>query len=316
MSSARSTGILQVSKVRGEQTNARTRLILLANTMDNRGIRQYSYGCLAIKGLVPRTEDISRFDMFATPASGEVPYDVINVVSKEELTEHPIYTRELCHNLVYFAWSRQPKQIMLYNTTIEKILDLSKVLAIKYQGSTADLPILVPEDLRFRLARMSISLATRLFSVDQDGKVNVYPEHAEVCAHFIQELLDTKVFGYDRYVRSYEEQKSLTELDYLTISNELNKLPDFLNVVELVLTLREWAYFQGSHLADAMGYNRDALAIIKNLLYRTKVYTITSSGKYKRTQKGTEFIFRYLRDKKITSVADLRKKEELGGDPF
>lgn len=317
MSSARSTGILSISKVVGERTNSRVRMVLLSNTKENHPIKNYGYGCQAIKGIVHRLEDVARVDLFATPASGEVAYDIINVSNRDNIrNEHEIYTKKRCNDLIKFAWTRQPRQIRLEPDTVSKILELSKNLAKKYPCSTSSLPLLVPEDLRYRLARLSIALATRLFSANEKGEVIVLPEHVEAVTKFLVETLDTPVFGYNKYVEAFGEYKDLSDYTWLRLKTDYDKMVDKrpdLKPLELLFTLREMATFLKTDLETMMGYKREEINEVMFFLtnIHNKIYN-KRNAYYRRTPRGTEFINRYLKERKLNSIEDIQITKEEG----
>lgn len=184
MSSMRSSGIAEIIKVHTERTNARTRGIYISNPRSPRPLSSFSQGVIAVKELVGAPEDIARFDIVATAASGDVP---LNVVNASRIHEQPeTFTSELCHQRVMWAWSRSADQIVWKNGADAKVLELATEQGEKYRYVT-DIPLVEPNEQRVKLARLAVATACIFFSASEDGEeVWVQPEHVDFAYKFLE----------------------------------------------------------------------------------------------------------------------------------
>ncbi len=210
MSGVRSDGIAQLTKIHQEKTFARTRLLWISNPRSNRSLASYATGVDAVRELIGRPEDIRRFDFALTLASSEVPSDVINRRYSGEEVPH-VYTSELCHNRVLWAWSRKMEQIIFDEEAEEIILERAKKLGAEYHSS---IPLVEPADQRIKLARLAVSAAVRVFSSDEEGeRVLVRGEHCEFVYRFLDTIYKKKSLAYDLYSRQRFSDEKLSHPD-------------------------------------------------------------------------------------------------------
>ena len=197
MSDLRSSGIAEITKIQTERTNAKTRLVWLSNPRQDSSINNVGSGPRLIKTLIGKPEDIARFDFVLILDKGEVTEDEADE-RKQPKVAH-VYTSDLCHNLVLWAWSRSPDQVRVESATLDACFELGKKMGAKY---SSDCPIVNSMEQKIKLARLSVGLACRLFSCDASGeRVVVTPEHVEYIYEFLQEQYDTPHFGFDMFSR-------------------------------------------------------------------------------------------------------------------
>ena len=194
MSSLRATGIAEVNRSIKAKTAARTRLIFLSNSRDGRMLAEYQAGVEAIDKLFTKKEDIRRLDFAITVASGEVPMSEINRRHKST-TEHYFLSRD-CRNLILWAWSRKPGQIIFTEETITTILDLAGRISRRFH---AQIPLVEPADMRIKLARLGAALAARLYSTIDFESVIILPEHIQWVHDFLCRIYAKPSMAYDLY---------------------------------------------------------------------------------------------------------------------
>lgn len=198
MSAVRSSGRAQVSKIVSQETFARTRLIWISNPVDGRFIKETNNGAIdAIARLVTNPEDIARFDMAMVAAQDDVESSIINAARSPSAPRRA--TRELCSSLVTWAWSRTPDQVV-WNPGVERhVLAAAERLGGRY---IADPPLIQSENVRVKLARISVAIAARLFSHDGSGtSVVVMQEHVDTAVAFLDLLYGKRWFGYADHSR-------------------------------------------------------------------------------------------------------------------
>lgn len=250
MSNLRSTGRVVLHGIISDETNARTRLIFLSNTREGRTLNSYNHGVESILGIMHHTEDIRRLDFAMAVASGEVPVELLNR-SDIPKKEHQ-FTSYLCEQLILWAWSRRPEDIVITPDAEKLILKLAMDMSRKY---FAKIPLVEPADQRIKLARLSVAVACRLFSCDDFGeKVIVKTEHVQFIHDYLNKIYDCPAMGYDVYSAETaakstitDEQKEKLELEFIGFRE-----PSRLREVLLRTTVVSRSFFE-----DMMGYERD-----------------------------------------------------------
>jgi hypothetical protein len=210
MSSMRSSGIAEIVKVHTERTNARTRQIWISNPRSPRPLSSFSQGVIAVKELVGAPEDIARFDVVLTAAAADVPLHIIN--STRVLEEPRIFTSELCHQRVMWAWSRSSDQIAFQPRAVQAVLELAQTQGEKYRYTT-EIPLVEPNEQRVKLARMSVAAAALFFStIEGDAtKILVRPEHVEFSYNFLERAYAKPSLAFDEYADQQARRFEVTD---------------------------------------------------------------------------------------------------------
>lgn len=201
MSSMRATGIAEVNRSIKSRTAARTRLIFLSNTRDGRMLQEYQNGVEAIDKLFTKKEDIRRLDFAITVASGEVPISEINRKHKSIITHR--FLSRTCRNLILWAWSRKPNQIIFQENTVEKILELASQISRRFH---AQIPLVEPADMRIKLARLGAALAARLYSTNDHQSLIILPEHVQWVYNFLCRIYAKPSMAYDLFSQERQSE--------------------------------------------------------------------------------------------------------------
>jgi len=195
MSDLRSSGIAEVTKIQTERTFARTRMVWLSNPRSADSINNFGSGTEIITRLIGKPEDIARFDFVVILDKDEI--DEEDADERKQPDVPHIFTKSLCHDLVLWAWSRKAEQVRLDAATIDACHTYGKLMSTKY---SSDCPIVNSMEQKIKLARLSVSLACRLFSTDDTGQlVIVTPKHVEYIYEFLNRQYDLPHFGYDLF---------------------------------------------------------------------------------------------------------------------
>lgn len=185
LSRVRSEGIAEITKIQTQVTNARTRLIFLANPI-NKTIANYSYGIQAILDVVKAPEDIARFDYVLVVAHDEVKMEDIN--RKHELMKSQ-YSIQAERDLVLWIWSRKISEIAFSSEAVKLVYKLSITLAKEY---SFDIPLIQGENIRVKLSKIAIGFAGRLYSNKNNGKILYIKEIHVLCAYTFLNLIYKK----------------------------------------------------------------------------------------------------------------------------
>lgn len=282
MSGIRSSGIAEITKIQVEKTNARTRLIWLSNPRSGRKLDTYNHGVMAIKELIGRVEDIARFDLAITCASNEV--DISKMSQYIKLKVPHKYTGELCHLLINWVWSRKPEEVVFEKDVEEFILECSNILSKKY---SSDIPLVEPAEERIKIARLSISLAARLFSTDISGeKIVVKKIHVEYICNFLDKIFSKSSMEYDIYSMSVKKKIELTPEDKEKLFKDFQGFMEWENLRDILL---EYQRFRKSELIDQIGYDSDESKRLFKWLGVNRLVKSMSVG-YVKSPAFTEFL--------------------------
>lgn len=228
MSDIRSTGVAEITKIRTERASARTRLIMMSNTRDGQPLSAYNTGVEAIKSVFTHSEDIRRLEFAVCVASGEVSEQDLNAPRKP--CTHR-YTAQACRDLILWAWSLSPDDVLFDSSVETLILQKASELSDKYSAS---IPLVEPADMRLKLARLSVACACRCFSADDKGKVVVKAEHVEFVCGFLCRCYDSATMSYNTYSERAEHESTFNNGELEQALADLRKLPDWKKTVDIL----------------------------------------------------------------------------------
>lgn len=235
----RSSGIAEISKIEKTRTNARTRLVWISNARSDRQLMAYNYGVEAVRELIGSLEDVRRFDMVITVASGDVPRSVLNMKDEDRPQARHTYTGELCQRLILWAWSREAHQVQFTPEAIDAILAGANRMGDMFSSS---IPIVEQADQRLKLARLSAALAARTFSCSEDYSTIIIREcHVEVILEFLTRVYSTKSFGYLEYSHLLKAESELHEPE--VVKNALLAMPYAKDVARQLLEVPGFTVF-------------------------------------------------------------------------
>lgn len=194
LSRVRSEGIAEIVKIQKQITNARTRLIFLANP-PLKTISSYSYGIQSLLDVVKAPEDIARFDYVLVVSHDEVSVDDINQQRTE--ISRPMFSSKLEQDLIMWVWSRKHNQIHFSTKAIDAIYERSKELAKKYSFS---IPLIQGENVRIKIAKLAVCFAGRVFSNKNNGEtLLVNRVHVDCAFAFFNVIYKLEANGYSDY---------------------------------------------------------------------------------------------------------------------
>lgn len=260
LSDVRSRGVAQLTKIQQEQTVARTRLVWLGNPR-NKQMSDYTFGVQAISDLIGNSEDIARFDLAMCVKKGEVSPELINRGYGSK--RHTKYDQESCRNLVRWAWSRQPDQIVWKKSAEETVYRLAKEMGRRY---VEEPPLVQSANIRIKIARVAIALAARLFSCDRTRKkLVVKKEHVEDAVAFMDILYNMSSFGY-----ADQSREKIKDRKY-AISNK-NRTKQFLKSYSgLAKFLRGAGHFRRQDLEEMLSITKEEANMIISELWDTRM---------------------------------------------
>jgi hypothetical protein len=263
MSSVRSSGVAELTKIQQERTYARTRLIWLGNPRNGR-MTDYTYGVQAIKPLIGNPEDIARFDLAISVASGDVSAAEINRARKPGAQR---YTRDSANALLRWVWSRTPDQVVWDDGAVGAVYQAANDLGARY---VEDPPLIQAANVREKIARIAVALAARLFSTDERGEdIIVTKAHVKGAVAFIDRLYNLPGFGYAERSGEVIEDRRAAERP----TNKKAAKAALERNIGLARFLRGAGKFRRQDLEEVLNTDREeANAIISELLDLRMIY--------------------------------------------
>lgn len=209
MSSIRSSGIAELTKIRSERTFARTRLVWLGNPRSGR-LSDYTYGVQAVSPLIGNSEDVARFDLAMSVAASEVDTAEINRMHLEDQPQK--YTSEMCEAMVLWAWSRQPDQVVWATGAQDAVYGAAIALGDRYVETP---PLVQAANARIKVARVAVAMAARTFSTDKSNEnILVEKRHVNDAVRFMDIIYNMHGFGYAEISREAIEDRKIAIENY------------------------------------------------------------------------------------------------------
>jgi hypothetical protein len=265
MSDVRARGVAQVTAIETRTTKARTRLIWISNPRKPKFIDEKKIdGIDILEDLIGNPEDISRFDLAMSVRSEDISNDMINVPRPSSATR---YTKELCHSLILWAWSRKPEHIVWEGTAHSDVFHAAKWLGKLY---VAHPPLVQGANAREKVARLAVAMAARTFSTDATGQqIIVTRQHVQDAMNFIHELCKYDNFGYYRRSKRIRRNQAIAKSkrdDIKMFLRENRRVFEFLldrTGSFRAQDLEEMAFMHRDEVNNALGILSDAKMITK-----------------------------------------------------
>lgn len=192
MSGVRESGVADITKIETQKANARTRAIWIGNVREPKNdLSEYDYGCLALHDLIGQPEDIARFDYCLAAARNEVSSTTVN--RRHNISSKAKYSSEACSNLILWAWSRERDTVVFQREAVDACHRHAIEMGDHY---TSQMPLVMAENQRIKLARIAAAIAARLFSTDDGENLIITAEHVDAARDMLELFYDSAAFGY------------------------------------------------------------------------------------------------------------------------
>lgn len=247
MSSIRSSGTAEITKIDRDTTHARTRLLWMGNPR-NASMERFTYGVYAMEELIGNREDIARFDLAMSVRSDDVDKWEINRQHDEESCA---YTQEQCQTLLRWVWSRRPDQVIWRPGVEQLVLEMAVRLSEQFID---DPPLIQAANVRYKLARVAVALAARTFSTDRAFEnIIVKREHVRGASELIADLYGDDGFGYAKVSEKAREDKHLGVSQY---DDSREWLHNNAGLVKFLSSQRS-GHFRTQDLEDMLNMDRE-----------------------------------------------------------
>jgi hypothetical protein len=249
MSSVRSAGVAQITKIATESTSARTRLIWITNPQSGAFLEEHRSGGIgALQSVVKNNEDIARFDFVMAAARGDVAPEEINRIYDADFAT---YSAEDCELLVRWAWSQTRDTVFVSETAVKYAAESAVKLGRKYSPHP---PLIQAENVRFKLLRIAAAIAGRTFSVGKSGGLRVLREHVQSAVEFLDEIYGQESLGYGRMSSEESERERRSESMAGNAKQLMMQHPEVLATLHMSsgeFKVRDFSEFQGLPESEA-----------------------------------------------------------------
>jgi hypothetical protein len=213
ISGIRSSGIAEITKIITARTNARVRQLWISNPRQNKFLHDYNTAIEALPELIKNPEDIARFDLAVIFKEEDVSFNLINSKYEEQETT---YTSDLGRKHLLFCWSRKASDIVIKKDAHKEILRQSIQLSKTF---SPEIPLIHSAEMRIKLARMGIALASLLFNINEEEQIVVEKQHIDYLVKILKKLY--KKAEYDLFSEPYIAENNLeyNEEDFKDILN-------------------------------------------------------------------------------------------------
>lgn len=194
MSRVRSQGVAEITKIQSQMTEAKTRLIWLANPRDSMTVNQFSSGIEVVESLVHFPEDIARWDAILIVSKDEIKFS--DMATRKRVKAPHVYTAELCKSLVLWSWTREASEIEVTEEAENECYELANIMCKKY---CSDFTLVNSAEQRTKIIRLAAALAARLYSSPDGKKLVVYKNHVRYIYEFLNRIYDNRYFQYDQW---------------------------------------------------------------------------------------------------------------------
>lgn len=279
MSSIRSSGEAQLTKIQSQRTAARTRLIWTANPRDGKKVSEFVYGVQALKPLIGAMEDIARFDLAMSMNENDVPPEEIN---RSRPLGNTKYSQEAYRMLLHWAWTRKPEHIKWGKDVSKFAYQQANKMGNRYMPNP---PLVQGANVRQKIVRVAVALATRLYSTEDGQHVLVGKEHIADAVKFMDRIYQMEGFGYatlsNRMVRDHE-------IAVASIPMAREYLQNNLPLTEALL--ERGGEFQGSTLYEVLDIPREEANAIISQLFGWKMIQRGDKGMNKAIPELTQVV--------------------------
>ena len=253
LTSMRSTGIAEITKIVKRKAHARTRLVALSNPREEKRLNEYNYGIDAALELIGTTEDVRRFDALMIVDERDITID--QTQHRPAPREHK-YNCDLSRELVLLAWT-------IPNTRFEDEGHILEVAASLCNTYTETIPIVDRGSMRYKVAKLASSLAMRTASFEAKDTVLVRRCHVEYIDKFLRGLYDRETCGYGLLSIKLKEQFTLADPESIE-KDILHRWPHPYAVVDALLRMEDLSLFD---LQDLCAWEKeDARRVLSELI--------------------------------------------------
>lgn len=300
MRMGRSEGYVSADGVKKGEHNTRTRLIFACNPKFSGVIDDNMFGIEVVKEVF-KDEDIRRFDMTIILSSSDQSKDVVNKLTNQRNPVPQKIKPKILRNSICWAWTRKPEHVYFIDDAAKEIIEVSKRLSEKY-GNARDIP-LVSTDIRHKIARLSVALASLLHSTDETyEKVIVKNDHVRFIEKFLETIYSHPNCSYNLYAKIKNQEGTLKDEEYSHFLEDLKKGDHEKRKSLPKLFVNYGRYgISRSDLARELGVSEEWTSSIVRFLKKHRLIRVKrgKGGGYISTPKFIQILKRMVKEEKL-----------------
>ena len=292
MSSARTTGLLTVTKAKHGEHPMRSRQIYTANPKPPNTMSSFSFPIRGIKDLM-RPADMRRFDIVICAARGEVEVSEVNRLQAErgEIVPHKITPEHLKASIAR-AWTRRPEHIVFSSGAEAAVMDMATKLQKRF--GCGDIPV-IDIDAKDKVARGAVAVATMLNSTDETFEpVIVKPGHAHWIGMYLMGIYSAQAAMLDKHAQVTGKMERIADMELDTILQEWQQLnpPEPEHLAEMAILIAEGEGIERDVLAAQVGITPQQISTLIQKFKQHRFVKSTRKGYY-----ATPRLVRFYREK-------------------
>jgi hypothetical protein len=292
MSSARTTGLLTVTKAKHGEHPMRSRQIYTANPKPPNTMSSFSFPIRGIKDLM-RPADMRRFDIVICAARGEVEVSEVNRLQAErgEIVPHKI-TPEHLKSSIARAWTRRPEHVIWADGAEAAVMEMATKLQKRF--GCGDIPV-IDIDAKDKVARGAVAVATMLNSTDETfEKVIVKEGHAHWIGMYLWDIYSAQAAMLDKHAQVTSKIERIADMELDIILQEWQQLnpPEPEHLAEMAILIAEGEGIERDVLAAQVGVTPQQISTLIQKFKQHRFVKSTRKGYY-----ATPRLVRFYREK-------------------
>jgi len=329
LTGCRSSGVATITGIASGSVLARTRKIMLSNqrTLQSDNQKEEIYGVIFLKNLCYKDEILARFDFAFVVRRDDVDVKEFSSLYTQLNTE---FTEFQCQNLIRWVYSRKPEQIIFENGFEEMVNQAQIDFLERYHASTQ----LINQEMRAKLVRMSVSLASLLYSTPEDdwNKILVKKEHLSHIIQFLNECYCHKNMKLDEFSAMRKKTESLGSMafmenicKYIDIDQLLNDNDEFSDkhIQQIFYDYLERVSRSVLYIVDSKNDNiksfgqkpYESVNKLINLLTSRNCFVRTKRGMYRKTKQFNEWLLKRMELGDDAPTSDILELESTKQNP-
>jgi len=211
-------------------------------------------------------------------------------------------TSAMLRAVIYWIWNLKPEQVVFDEDAKDLCLNNSITLS-KAFGYAVEIPLVIPSDMRKKLARVSAAFAGILLSSDDTfSKLIIKKIHVEMATNFLNLVYSADNCQLNDYSEIQREGSQLVDFDLIDscftkkINNEKhNPIGNERGIfVHLLHILRCNDIIKRDELVEQIGCSKITISNEISLLRKYSLIESTRDG-YKKRPKFNRFLRRFLK---------------------
>lgn len=280
-----------------QSARARTRLSFIANPKYGGEMSEFQYPIKEIMKIFVNEEDVTRFDFVLCISNDDSMRrrDTLVWDDTGEIESDHVFTSDLCNELITFMWSRKSDNIHFTDAALKRLKVAGKSLSDIYVST--GLPLIQKTYITPKLARLAVSLAGMLHSVDESGEnVIVTAAHVGYVARWLHRIYSSGESGYLAYSEMVKEESVIRNEETLVeLMGVLRQSGDYNSFLLQILSPTCGAMSKetiGALVGSAKGLGRKTIDTLLSELISCNAFKHYHS-RYKPTQAFTAWIKEY-----------------------